>query len=307
VLPIEDVGQLDLLIEIGARMDAGTHARVKNSGGKIVSYMAGNALVMNFECVANGTPYGEILSDTPFDAAWLTPQHWNTNAGYAALTRSDIVRIAPHLWHPICLLRSISEVGSDNFYWNGAPINGESWSVGIFDPGINVVKTQHLPLLVCEEAYRLEPSLIKNVLLFSANHLIGNDHFEQFSRALDLGKDKKIFAESRHIIASVIGTFIDAVATHQWENNLNYLYWDILYSGRPLIHNSNPLANIGYYYPEFDPNSGGKVMADALRRHSFEARSYRAEALDHLWQYNPDNPNVQSAYKELIDEVMDKH
>jgi hypothetical protein len=51
----------------------------------------------------------------------------------------------------------------------------------------------------------------------------------------------------------MLGREVDAVITHQWENDLNYLYWDVLSLGYPLVHNSSRIKDAGYYYPDFDP------------------------------------------------------
>lgn len=301
----EAVSGLDLLIEIDIRLSAEAMTRFRARGGKLVSYMAGNAMIMNFESVANRNDYGEVPSAVGFDAAWLTPQHVHTNWSYAALTRTPNVCQVPHIWHPCCLLESLGQFGSAAFFWHDrAP--AAPWRIGVFDPSCNVVKTFHLPLLVCEEAARIDSALIGRVLLFSARRFIGNPHFSELIGALDLGRAGKVFAEDRHPLPAVLGPHVDAVVTHQWENNLNYLYWDVLYSGRPLVHNAATIADAGYYYADFDPQDGGRVLVDALARHGSERGEARRAELDVLWGFSIDNPAVQAAYGELIAELVER-
>lgn len=295
--------QMDVLIEIGLRLEAEKMMRFRERGGKLVSYMAGNALVMNFETVANGTAYGEIPTALGFDATWMTPQHWHMNRGFCEVTRSKIVRSVPHIWAPCFLQESVQKENASDFFYKQRPDDG--WRIGIFDPTVNVVKTFHLPLLVCEEAERRDPTLIRNVMLFSATQFIGNLHFEEMIQALNLGQKGKVTAEPRFPITSVLGRHVDAVVTHQWENELNYLYWDTLYAGRPLIHNAAALSDVGAYYAPFDPADGGRVMADALRAHNGRTVEARARELEFLWQFNMDNPHVQAEYRGLLQEVLD--
>jgi hypothetical protein len=292
---------LDVIIELGARADAEFTSAFRARGGKFVSYMAGNAMVMNFEDLANGVTYGDQISGSGFDACWITPQHWHMNHAYCAITRSPNVEIAPHIWHPICLSQSAFLMKSNPF-WR-APSNA-GWRVGIFDPNVNVVKTFQLPLLVCEEAHRKQRDLISRVLLFSANHLMGNPHFEQFCAATDLSREGKVFAESRYLLAQMLGSHIDAVVTHQWENALNYLYWDVLYLGWPLIHNSPAFAETGYYYPAFDPQTGGHALREALASHAARWDETRPQVLETLWRFSIDNPQVQRRHAELLQQVM---
>src|SRR6185312_5359121 len=92
------VHALDVIIELGARAEPEHTAPFRARGGKLVSYMAGNAMAMNFEDLANGVTYGDYVSTVGFDACWITPQHWRMNHSYCALTRSPNVEMAPHIW-----------------------------------------------------------------------------------------------------------------------------------------------------------------------------------------------------------------
>jgi len=298
------INHLDILIEIGVRFEASLMQRFRAAGGKLISYMAGNAMVMNLEALANNNDNGEIPAEVGFDAVWLTPQHMRTNAAYAALTRSPVVREAPHIWHPSCLTGAIDAFGAQAFFWKRRP-ECEPWRIGVFDPTINVVKTFHLPLLVCEQTERQAPGLLSRVLLFGAQRFTGNPHFAELVGALDLGRQGKVFAEQRHPLPSVLGRHVDAVVTHQWENALNYLFWDVLYSGRPLIHNVSDLGDAGYRYLDFDPADGGRVLADALHHHRSRRDTVRSAELEVLWRFSIDNPAVQRRHEHLILEAME--
>ena len=301
-MSLQDACQsLDVVIELGARAETEHTGPLRERGGKLVSYMAGNTMAMNFENLANKVPYGDFINEVGFDAVWITPQHWHMNHAYAAITRTPNCVVAPHIWHPTCLTASAYQMKTNPFW---RPPETQGWRIGVFDPNINVVKTFHLPLLVSEEAYRQQPELINRVLLFSADHLKGNQHFEQFIAATDLGRAGKVFAEQRHLVGQMMGSHIDAVVTHQWENDLNYLYWDVLYLGWPLIHNSPAFKEAGYYYPAFDPQGGGAVLREALARHTADWRKTRPAVLETLWRFNIDNPEVQQGYAELLEQLM---
>jgi len=295
------VERLDVIIELGARAEPTLTRKLRERGGRLVSYMAGNTMVMNFEAMSNRVPYGDNVIDIEFDSVWITPQHWRTNRSYAHITRSPHVEMAPHIWSPMCLEQSAFRLKT-NPHWR-PPQNGK-WRLGVFDPNVNVVKTFHFPLLVAEQCWRLDQNLIDRILLFSANHLIGNPHFEQFCASLDIRRAGKVFAEARFPLAQVLGEHIDAVVTHQWENALNYLYWDVLYLGWPLVHNSEMFKETGYYYPEFDPVTGGQVLRDALRDHAKRAPEERSKVLETLWRFHIDNPLVQRQHSELLERLM---
>ena len=294
----EALGDVDVLVELGIRPAKEKMAAFRARGGKLVSYMAGNAMVMNFELLANKTPYGEVVDHAGYDAVWITPQHWRMNHAYARLTRPPVVEEAPHIWHP-CVVELLKAKWQVPFQWRPS---GEPWRIGVFEPNVNVVKTFHLPLLVCEEAFRAQPDQIARVPLFGRS-LKENVHFREFCGALDLFKAGKIFAEGRHPLVQALGPHVDAVVTHQWENALNYLYWDVLYGGFPLIHNSPEIEDAGDHYPAFDPKRGGEVLSGALKSHAATIDAYRAAAAKAIARFRLDNLDNKARYSNLLDQL----
>jgi hypothetical protein len=295
----EALGDVDILIELGMRADKPVMQDFRARGGRLVSYMAGNAMVMNLESVANRTPHGEILDHAGYDAVWITPQHWHMNESYARLTRSANVQLVPHIWHP-CVIDMLKLRTGARFEWS--PPQG-GWRLGIFEPNINVLKTFHLPLLVCEQAFRQAPDRIARVLMFGAEHLKATQHFDEFCGTLDICRAGRLFAESRHPLVSVLGQHVDAVVTHQWQNALNYLYWDALHGGFPLVHNSPHLKEAGYYYPAFDPVNGGRILAEALSGHEGQRDTYRERAIRAIANYHADNDLIRARHAALLEQL----
>jgi Protein of unknown function (DUF2827) len=295
-------GELDLVIEMGTRLQQPTMRALHQCGAKIVSYMAGNVMAMNFEAVACHVPHGEALSDESFDAVWITPQHWLMNRSYARMTRSSEVHECPHIWAPD-LLQNAAQISGQRLFWRRRSSKTPA-RIGVFDPNVNVLKTFHIPLLASEEAFRTDPNAIDRVLLFSATHLRDLAHFKEFCAATDLFAAGKIFVEERYPLASMLGAHIDVVVTHQWQNGLNYLYWDVLYAGYPLVHNAAAISDIGYYYPDFDPQSGGEAICEAIERHAETFERDRPKVLEALWQFHIDNPANHRRYSDLIDAAV---
>ncbi len=295
----DDALQMDVIIEIGIRLERDFTQPYRDRGGKLVSYMAGNSLVMNFESVfleGAASARGSVASPDGFDAVWITPQHMHMNAGVTAMTAGPVEE-APHIWAPVAIGHAITSMGISPA-WKGRP---KQWSLATFDPNINVVKSFHIPLLVAEAAHRQEPDQIRRMMLFCSEHLKGRPHFESSISHLSLGKAGKVTAEGRHGIVAMLGREVDAVITHQWENDLNYLYWDVLSLGYPLIHNSSRIKEAGYYYPDFDPASGGKALLDALANH----RGQRDQDAEAVWAYHVSNPANQLQYQAMLKKLVD--
>lgn len=303
VVPLGDaLQQMDIIIEFGSRITQPAHIEVLHKhGGKLVTYIAGNTMVMSFEAIARAATNGDVVAPIRYDAAWVLPHHWQTNQAYTKLTMADKTSIAPYIWDPICLMQAAYSMARNPFYKK--PEN-KSWLVGCFEPNVNVVKTFHLPLLVTENAYRLRPDLISRIMLFCTSHLQDTSHVKELFASLKLGQANKILPDIRRILIETFGGHVNAVVTHQWQNQLNNLYFEVLYLGWPLIHNSLQFENVGLYYPEFDTKKGGEIMCDGLGNYDEIREKQSGELKDTLWRFSIENHKVQARYTELIEEVL---
>ncbi len=296
------VEQLDIIIEVGMRIPGEAVEAFQKRGGKIVSYVAGNSFVMNLEAIASGLQdRAEILPTFTFDAVWITRQHWHTNHSYAKYTKSRNTYCISQIWDPIILRHGISRI-KHNFYYKRRLNKG--CSVGIFEPNVNVVKTFHFPVLVCEALFRREHDAVSHVYAANTVHLKENSHFSEFFGSLDLLKENRVTAETRHPVYELLGQFVDTVVVHHWENGLNYLYYDALYGGYPLIHNSEFLKEVGYYYEPFDVQSGADALMRAWHTHDENFREYQDNSRELLWSVNPDNPRLQQEHSDLLESLF---
>jgi hypothetical protein len=74
-----------------------------------------------------------------------------------------------------------------------------------------------------------------------------------------------------------------------------------LYGGYPLVHNSPLLRDLGYYYPDFDTQEGGRALLRAFDEHDRTLPEYRARARALLQQLDVAHPpNVEAYTRELL-------
>ncbi len=298
----ETVGHCDVVIELGLRSLGGELLeRLRKRGGKLISFVAGNVMAFNFEALAHGRNAGEVVMKHRFDAVWLLPQHWHMCRSYCSMIGSPNVHQIPVLWDPV-FLDHTAALMRKTVFWREP--EDRKYTLGCFDPNINALKTFHLPLLVTEEAYRADKSRIDKLLLFSALRLKESRHVTEMILATEIGKDGRISLEDRHSLVHVLGSHVHAVVTHQWENNRNYLYYELLYLGWPLIHNVPSLKDAGYYYEDFNPQDGGRALLEALRGHPKIRIDQRDAIREALWSVSVNNPANQDRYSELLLQVM---
>jgi hypothetical protein len=216
---------------------------------------------------------------------------------YSAVFRAP-VRVVPHLWSSEILDRAALSlpVGVQFGYRPGRL----KWRLGIFEPNMCMVKTSHLPMLVADAAYRLQPKFTEVLRVFNTFHMKEHSTFAGFANSLDLVRHGLAGFEGRFPTYQCLATDVDAVISHHWENGQNYLYYEALHGGYPLVHNSTYLNGNGYYYPDFDCEDGALALLQAFEQHDFDIDSYRRRAQDFLHTLNPLNEGNIKFYNDAL-------
>jgi len=175
--------------------------------------------------------------------------------------------------------------------------------VGVLDPNITVMKTSHLPMLVCEAAFRSRPEAFAAFYIANGQAHRDNAHFASFTTSLTAAQAGKLTLEPRFVGAQMLADHCDAVVTHQWQNALNYLYWETLFGGYPLIHNSPMLEGLGYRYADFDAQAGAGALVTALETHDDDLAAYRDRAQARIAELEPTSSLMISAHADLLDDL----
>lgn len=325
----EVIDDLDVLVEAGAQVSAANVARVRANGGKAVAYRFGNAFVIDAERTIHGLPSGSIFNGSRFDEVWTNPQHVATCAAYWETCYRAPVRVLPHIWEPLFLERAVSEFPAD-LSWGYRPAPGGK-RVAIFEPNIDIVKTCVIPMLVCEEAHRRCRGALSAVFVTNAKQVVAREYqqvnrdkpehaplfmltrktelmqhetFRHFAGNLDIVKDGLASFEHRYNTPWFLAKHADVVVSHQWENGLNYAYYDALHGGYPLIHNSPLLPlGVGYRYDGFDTRDGARALLEAVTHHDANADDYTERAqhfLDSVHALAPQNIQAHEAALERL-------
>lgn len=288
--------ELDVLIVMGAALDPNALRAVRDRGCRIIAYKGGNGAVISMEAVvAKGARSdGERYFDADlYDEIWLTPQHWRTYRGWCETIYRCHVRQIPHIWAPTV----VQAVAGDGFgYRRGA----RPWRVGVMDPNITVMKTSHMPMLVCEEAFRRKADGFAAFYIANGLRHANDAHFVSFAQSLSATQAAVMTFEPRFVGALFMRDHCDAIVTHHWENALNYLYWEALHGGYPLIHNSAFLNGAGYLYGDFDAEDGANALLRAKERHDDDFGAYCARANEILASLNPLSPANIATYEAAL-------
>jgi hypothetical protein len=293
----EAMQSLDVIIEMSALLPEDWMAAFHAKGGRCVLMKVGNDYVIDIERSMFNKPPGSLVSGKHYDAVWTLAQYESIR-DYFALNARAPVRFVPHLWTPYFFDRGIASLPQGVKF--GYQPGREHWRVCCFEPNICMVKTGLIPMLACEEAYRARPAFLESLRMLNTLHLKDHPQFVHLARSLDVVNHGIATFEGRFPVYEYLAQYGDCVVSHQWENAQNYLYYEALYGGYPLVHNSPMFKDIGYYYPDFDCAAGGRAILEAFDKHDQGLDAYKAAARKLIATLAVDNADNVRAYTEEL-------
>ncbi|KWH29531.1 hypothetical protein WL99_15000 [Burkholderia cepacia] len=300
VKPSNVTHEVDVVIEMGAQLPAEWLRHMKALGKKCVACYVGHIYSGIAEAPIFEKPPGHIFNGTPFDEVWVLDKSEKIDVPLLrTLARAPVYTI-PHLWSPYFLERRIAALAAKGTTFGYRP-GRQPWCLATLEPNISVVKSCHYPMLACDEFYRARPDAVQHMFVVNSLHMKEHPTFVHFANSLDLVRHHKATFEPRLDLPGFMALHADAVVSHHWENGQNYLYYDVLYGGYPLIHNSTLIGDAGYYYPDFDSAAGGRALLDAWLHHDERLDDYRVKAGRLLQSVSIDNPaNLDAFVSRLV-------
>lgn len=292
----EAMTSLDLVIELSAQLNPDWARQFAGRGGKIVGMHVANDFIIDAERMAFNRPQGMVFSGVPYDEVWTLPAFEKTCLQYYKHGFGAPVRVMPHLWSPALIKKHARAAKAEFGYKPGR----KRWRLAVLEPNLCTVKTSHLPLLLSDVAHRMHPTFIERLLVFNALTIKDHPTFVAYARSMDLVQQGIATFEARFPLHSIMNTLADAIVSHHWENAQNYLYYEALHAGYPLIHNSAMLGGCGYRYDDFDPESGALALLQAHAEHDANLASYRSAADAFVATLDPAHDSNRQAFSAAI-------
>lgn len=297
---------LDILIHLQTLPNTEESAmwRKINPGLKIVSYKCGNNYVNDMEDIIfqNRPTKDNLLKfDRTVDAVWYVPQQDLNNRDYLSILYKKQAHPIPFVWDPMFIDEHLAQIPNAMYKPTGEPKR-----IGIYEPNLNIVKYSVPSILATEQAYRQRPDLIGFMYATNTSRLVDINLFKAMMNQLEIVNHGKAQFNSRYPIVSHLAKHTDIVVSHQWGNPLNYLYLDALYLGYPLVHNAHLIADLGYYYNEFDLFDAAEKIIEVAENYDKNYKEYREESMKKIFRYRPENEALQAEYTKLLDSLFDE-
>lgn len=291
--------KLDVVLEMGMVLTPNARMQLSSSGCKIISVRCGNSLIIDMEdFFTKSTQTGGFQHvKAGLDHIWILPHHTHQKTYLESLLDSK-ASVMPYIWEP--------------FFLNTDKFNPSKFlpapNIYIMEPNISVLKNALIPLTILNNQYKFSPSSFNQAFIVNGHKLQSDQYFlNNIVTNLDalnpkLAKDKVFFTPRCQLQEAL--TRPDILLSHQWLNGLNYLSLEALYLGAGLVHNSEYLKELGYFYPDFDVYLGQKALNDALKNHEFNFLTQRKQNRNFLKKYSISNCDVQAKYSKLLSDVI---
>lgn len=300
IAPMSDViEETDLLIELSAMVPEHHIRVVRDRGGKYVTYKIGNDLILAMESMIFNAHSDWIPNPKRLhaDAVWTNAQFVNSCATFFEHIYKARPVCLPHLWSPFFLEKAIRSNLKSQLGWPyKAQFKKSGKKISVFEPNISVVKTSTIPFLISASFYEKNKAAVENIYIYNGMKIKQNRAFKRLVMSTDAGSQRVASAEGRFNFADAMGQNSGVVVTNQWENALNYLYYEALYGGFGLVHNSPFLKDVGYYYEGFDVEDGVRALERAVFEHDENLEAYRENANAFLATVDPASEQVIAEY-----------
>ena len=299
---------VSMYLEIGMSMSPQLRRHMKMLGARSTKLYLGNILNIDIEtpmCFPGMFFNHHVVGEQ--DEIWVSP-HYAQHSEYATIINKldpseKSQRIAPYIWDP-CIL---TDNGRRNIQWRPRRSN-ERACIVIMEPNISFQKTCIVPLLLVEEYARKHPEKDFDVHLLNSDRLVVTDYFKTvIEPSLTLVKQGRLKFSGRHDVITIMKNFPHATAIcHHVNNEFNYMALEFIWAGFPLVHNSEVWKDFAYYYPENDTKVGSSVLKEALHNHTERLEAYKGHGRALAWRHSIYNPDVQSAWKDLLENAMNQ-
>ena len=279
---------------------------------KFIAFHCGATLVDDmFHCLADDTPMALTAPNIKIDEIWTLPHH-SKNLGYlSTFYDTENSKIVPYVWDDTFISSQIKDLGfKDVKHYKKLTSKIPPSSINIYEPNNTVSKTCLIPLSIAVAHRRHGAKKIKGCNIFSTNKIAKSRFFISRCRSLGILESAEIrnyfsFYPRTPFIQS-LSTFGHGaiVVSHQLAHELNNLYFDALFLGIPLIHNSNMLSKYGYYYKDADIKGASRIIDDVVRSHNKTQGKYNDKNSELFDLYHPENPSNLNEYIKTLQKLI---
>jgi hypothetical protein len=119
--------------------------------------------------------------------------------------------------------------------------------------------------------------------------------------SLSLYNNNRIVLHTRKSIHNILKDHRSSCfITHQWNNDFNYMTFELLYCNYPILHNSDGWDKFGYNYSINKWDEAIDTMLRALKDHKINLNIYKTHSANLIWKHSVHNPEIQAEWQTIL-------
>lgn len=259
---------IDILLCPGIAPNQDIYSTIKkaNPKSKICAVHYGNNLMTDIhKLYFSEKPELYAFEETNFFDFCLYSPHYAFAKDYMSLSKECEALELPYIWDPKFIKKEAENVGADLRY---KPVARQN--IAVVEPCLNISKTNFIPLLTILQLLKEKPHIFNEAYIFS--NKLGKDCIQPAkhlnTQTVLREYPKRVYFDPRQKIVNIFKNDNPIILAHQFYNELNYIYLEALYYDFPLVHNSPPFENAGYYYKEFNIREAVTRITEAAEKHN---------------------------------------
>ena len=300
---LESLLQFNIIITLSANINQEVVLKyLKDNNIIVIIYNCGNIYyIFQEDIVFNQHNYISSLFNRDLNKYikeyWVIPNYKNDLDFYKKIY-DTFSRSIPYVWNTTIVDKYSIEQKIDLSY---KYYENKPYYILICEPNVNITKTSLIPLIICEEFYNRGNKNIKILSLCKKD----TSSFNKFISQLNIFKDNKLETYPRMCLLDVLNQLRQQcinviVLSHHNNNPLNFMHLEMCYLNYPLIHNSEPIKQAGYYYKDID--QAVNLIDNAINFHHLDVfqKEYKENSQKMLHVFHPENFKNKQIYESAL-------
>lgn len=304
----------DLIVMAQGSAHVDTYKDLKRRGIKITKHIMGAELsVFNETVLFKDNKEARNLysrNSGTVSNTWISAHFFDTDRYFFETQYDCESHIGPYVWDPRFIQHHINifkeKDPNENCLYK--PSGKIEKRISTMEPNINMVKTSVVPIMTTERLFRKDPQSLDKLSVFCGDGIKKKTDMVNFVKDLDSYKAQKMFFEARYPIVWTLLKHTDIVLCHQHQCALNYLYLDAAWMGYPVVHNSEHMKELGWYYEGNNVELAATILSNIARNfdnNEHQNEEYLKKSRAFAYRYMIDNPENVRGYERLIELAMD--
>lgn len=298
---LKDFPDIDLIILHGFTINKEHYDLIKLRNPKIKTcvYHHGNRIAIDQQSLIAG---GNFLDKLDFvDEIWIPPHHSNSATYLKVFHGGEArVRTVPYIWNSFFIDENCKKNGEIKYNPKQDP------KVVVLEPNRNFSKNCLIPMVTCENFNNRFPNIVKSFNIFNTQVIKEHANLFDVVNDLNISIENKLYLNKKWKTPDVFRKIGQYVLSHQITNELNFLYFEALYLGLPLIHNSSMLKGYGYYYNDNDILTAAAQLYNSIINHEENLEDYQSQNSILINKFSPLHETNKNFFKKIISQIVEK-